>query len=164
MAIFTAGLLGALWLGAGARADAPPGRYTLSGDGKTVFDLKTNLTWQRDDSGSNRYSVDKSNSYCGALEPSNYWRVPSRLELESLVDTTRQEQGGVPTIDRSAFPSTQTDSYCTGTTLYGLKDDQGKPVTAYFIVFFSDGTSLHYESEKDCAAAAGACCLVRCVH
>jgi uncharacterized repeat protein (TIGR02543 family) len=64
----------------------------------------------------------------------NDWRLPNRLELESLVDINSV---GAPTIE-PAFPNTQSDSYWSS-TLY-------PPTLAYvWYVDFSDGNTSAYD-------------------
>ena len=84
-----------------ALADAPAGRYTFPASG-TVYDTRTLLTWQRVvDPGS--YTWSAAGTYCTGLSlAGSGWRLPTKLELESIVDDTRVS----PAIDPTAFPST----------------------------------------------------------
>ena len=89
-----------------AGAGAPPGQYTLPGDG-TVHDTKTGLIWQQtlgDPSGGSTWSA--AASYCGSLTLAGLsWRVPSVKELMTLEDFT-VTYSTVVAIDATAFPST----------------------------------------------------------
>jgi hypothetical protein len=86
-----------------ARAAAPPGRYTVNTD--TVVDTATGLTWQRALPGGTR-TLAEAKSYCADLSLAGIgaggWRLPRRLELESIVDRGTCD----PSIDATAFPST----------------------------------------------------------
>jgi hypothetical protein len=83
---------------------APPGRYTFPGAG-TVYDTRTQLTWQRmSDAGFYRQTA--AFNHCTQLSLAGAgWRLPTVRELLTLVDTTRVN----PAIDISAFPSTPVD-------------------------------------------------------
>jgi hypothetical protein len=73
----------------------------------TVLDDVTLLTWSRDSFGA--MSLDQAWGWCVSLGAS--WRVPTRIELVSLVDFT--QPSGSATIDPAAFPNTMTASYWT---------------------------------------------------
>ncbi len=93
------GLLLGLWAFA-ASASAPPGRYTIPGDG-TVHDTKTGLVWQQA-AAPGTYTWSQASSYCGGLSlPGTGWRLPSVKELMTLVDFTVAPPG--PTIDSTVF-------------------------------------------------------------
>ena len=95
-----------------------PASYTVNAD-DTVTDNVTTLTWERTvraviyppaPSGHasvplNAYSQLEAARHCADLGPG--WRLPTRLELVSLVDFTVNEPG--PTIDQAAFPDTPVD-------------------------------------------------------
>lgn len=121
-------MLGSAALAAGAAA--PKSLYVIRQDG-TVFDNKTNLTWQREVSQS-RYEWQKAKEYCGSLKLGGFstgWRLPERLELASLVDPRIAPPG--PTIDEAAFPNTPSD-YFWASTPYA-----GDPGTAWYVRFDS---------------------------
>jgi hypothetical protein len=82
-----------------------------------VIDRVTGLVWQRDVpatysgcSGTSNTQGDsctwyEAKLYCNALTLSNSnWRLPTKIELESIVDETR----AAPSIDSEAFPNTPT--------------------------------------------------------
>lgn len=84
---------------------------TVGGDAM-VQDNVTGLLWQRDGSTNPQdYDWDAAAAYCQSLVLGGYcdWRLPSRVELVSLVDYTKM--GPDPTIDTSAFPNTETIGY-----------------------------------------------------
>ncbi|MEO7330703.1 MAG: DUF1566 domain-containing protein [Minicystis sp.] len=95
-------------------ADAPPGRYTLPGDG-TVLDTKTGLAWQQAVSGPS-YTWADAGGYCQNLVlAGSGWRLPSMKELQTIVDESKLN----PAIDGSAFPSTPVDFFWTSSPLAG---------------------------------------------
>jgi len=107
-----------------ALAAAPPGQYmvgigALAG---TVLDTETGLRWQQavGATGTQAGSV----RYCDLLILGGFsdWRLPSVLELASLVDESVASPG--PTIDSAAFPLTPSQEFWSsspalGTPSYG---------------------------------------------
>jgi hypothetical protein len=78
-----------------------PSTFTDNSDG-TVTDSRSGLVWQQVvDAGS--YTWANAKSYCAALSlaGSSAWRLPTKAELESVVDFGRSN----PAIDPTAFPS-----------------------------------------------------------
>ncbi len=85
-----------------------PASYTDRGDG-TVRDNVTGLLWQRDVP-SATYSWQQAKDYCSSLTVAGCgWRLPTRIELVSLVDFTKPYPG--PTIDANAFPGTPGEEF-----------------------------------------------------
>lgn len=73
-----------------------------------VVDQVTGLTWQRDaDPGS--YTWCDAHAYCDKLSLGGHddWRVPSAIELVSLLDFNRSH----PAIDGDAFPATPAEPF-----------------------------------------------------
>jgi hypothetical protein len=70
------------------------------GDAPVVYDLVTELRWSRDAASAADY--DAAWRHCSQLDGSG-WRVPTRIELVSLIDFT--QDSGSPTIDPTVFPS-----------------------------------------------------------
>src|SRR3990172_811260 len=104
-------------LGAMAYAEAPPGQYQVSSD--VVVDVKTRLAWQRAALSPSTLAAGSISaaSYCEGLHLGAFsegWRVPTRKELETLVDAASRVRGG-PTIDEAAFPDTAATFFCTST-------------------------------------------------
>lgn len=74
-------------------------QYEVTDD--TVLDRTTNLEWQRHVE--DRVPDDWAVHYCGTLElEGGGWRLPTRMELTTIVDYTRR----LPAIDTTAFPHT----------------------------------------------------------
>jgi hypothetical protein len=70
------------------RGDAGvPNPMTYAADGgAVVFDVVTRLEWQK--SPSNAMSYGEAVAFCAKIAPVNAWRVPTRIELVSLLDET----------------------------------------------------------------------------
>ncbi len=88
-----------------------PLSYTLNVDG-TVTDNNTELVWQKDDDTITRI-WDEAVNYCENLSLSGYtdWRLPTKMELLSIIDYGRSE----PSIDLSFFPNTKASPYWSST-------------------------------------------------
>lgn len=144
-------VLGAVvWMAAPSLwAAAPAGQYTNLQNG-TVKDNRSGLVWQQTTTKQDSWSGAQSD--CSALNLGEFatgWRLPSKLELESLVD--RQVAAPGPTIDLTAFPSAQTGSYWTSTPVAPGHGGGGA-----WLVSFSDGTSSLLPTDRTF--------WVRCVH
>jgi hypothetical protein len=90
------------------------GSYTDNGDG-TVTDNTTKLVWQQ--STQSFYTQASGGTYCSGLNLGGYtdWRLPSMVELLSLVDPTRGDSNTVPAINTTAFPGSQPFPYWSST-------------------------------------------------
>ena len=90
-----------------------PPSYTDNGDG-TVTDNVTGLMWQQEDDDTTR-TWDDATSYCEDLALSGYsdWRLPSAMELMSIVDYGTYS----PSIDTTYFSGTSASYYWSSTTL-----------------------------------------------
>lgn len=91
-----------VFAGIPVRAEAPPGRYMVAGQG-LVTDLRTGLTWQQTpDTAVHTWMT--ASTYCQnfSVSFSFGFRLPSLKELLTLVDPTRV----MPAIDILAFPNT----------------------------------------------------------
>ncbi len=91
-----------------------PSSYDTSVAG-IVTDRVTGLVWQRQASGSS-YTLSQAVSYCDGLSLAGYthWKVPTRVELVSILDFTRT---GGPRIDPTAFPNTASVAFWASTRL-----------------------------------------------
>jgi uncharacterized protein DUF1566 len=92
-----------------------------------VVDRVTGLIWQRN-LPEKFYTFQAAQRQCDslALAGRRDWRLPSRIELVSLLDTTRIQ----PSIDMAAFPSTPIDWFWTAS----LAADS--PSAAWYVYFY----------------------------
>lgn len=137
-------------------------RYDIATPG-VVIDEITGVSWQRELEPTAGRSWPDADQYCKDLTLAGHddWRLPTRLELVSIVDFAAFD----PAIDATAFPNTPAFGFWSGS----LHADQ--PETAW-LVYFKDGyTSFNqfaYSSQARCvradsppiAAATGAHLLV----
>jgi hypothetical protein len=125
----------------------------------TVADEKTGLMWQQADDGNayNWYVASgvrdarfnpEGRSVCGELRLAGYsdWRLPSRDELLTIVDSSVSEPG--PTIDTAHFPGTKPTVYWSSTK------GEGDPGPGIGVVFRSGNLFMGYR---------GVLWYVRCV-
>jgi hypothetical protein len=104
-----------------------PVSYTVSDSGNQVTDDVTGLVWQRHIQ-DRSHTWDEAKQYCSCLTIDGLagWRLPSRIELVSLVDWTTTS----PTIDIAAFPSTPSENFWTSGVVVG---DSGLTYLVYFL-------------------------------
>jgi hypothetical protein len=90
-----------------------PEDYTDNGDG-TVSDNVTGLMWQQTPP-STSFNWTRAGDYCRTSTLVGYgdWRLPSRIELISILDVSFS----APAIDPTAFPGTQPGHYWSSTLL-----------------------------------------------
>jgi hypothetical protein len=90
--------------------------YTDNGDG-TVTDNVTGLMWQQAVS-TTRYTWAQAVAYCPTLSLAGHrdWRLPSRIELVSIVDLGVTSGA---TINATYFPSTPTSWFWSSSPLAG---------------------------------------------
>lgn len=73
----------------------------------TITDPRSSLVWQQTVD-ANSFSWADANTYCAGLSlAGSGWRLPTRVELVSIVDDTRSN----PAIDPTAFPSTPAEDF-----------------------------------------------------
>jgi hypothetical protein len=103
--------------------------YDAGDDGGAteVLDLVTGLTWSR----ASRQASTLTGAWTACRTLGSTWRVPSRIELVSLVDFTRAPP--LATADPVAFPDTQTAAYWTASPVAG----SAVPDTAWTVSFAS---------------------------
>ena len=97
-------------------------------DGPVTTDLVTGLGWQRETPVETRDWWD-AREYCAdlALGGHDDWRLPSRIELVSILDFGRRD----PVADPNAFPATPSDFYWTSSPVpflsfaYGVRFELG---------------------------------------
>lgn len=115
-----------------ARADAPSGHFDAPGDG-TVRDNATGLVWQQGSSPTG-HTPSSAVAYCDGLALSGGgWRLPSILELRSIVDESRTG----PAIDTAFFPGTYADYYWSSTPVVG------SPGLAWSVQFEYGGATVN---------------------
>jgi RNA polymerase sigma factor (sigma-70 family) len=123
-----------------------PSSYTDLGNG-TVRDNVTCLIWQRTPAPST-YTFTQAEAYCSALTlAGGGWHLPTRIELTSIVDTSRSG----PAIDTTAFPGTPAQYFWTSSPWAVTKT----PLRSWIINF--------YESLASNAAFQTGTYQVRCV-
>jgi hypothetical protein len=100
------------------------GQFVVSPDGLTVTDTITGLVWQRDGSGTREgcdldgfCSWAAAKAYCAALDGASGWRLPSRMELLTIVDFTR-----LP-VDLTSFPDTPGNNFWTSSPRAGSSSE-----------------------------------------
>jgi hypothetical protein len=133
--------------GSRAWADAPAGQYTVQIAAGTVKDNKSLLTWQQGHSEVQKNWNDAV-TYCTGLILGGVsgWRLPTKFELESLVDV----KVASPMVDVKAFPDTPDgDWFWSSTPFVGLSGN------AWAIHYGFGGTNY-----TDMRSSF----LVRCVH
>jgi hypothetical protein len=93
--------------------------YTLDGD-STVADNVTGLMWQHAESAST-FTWEEAKAYCATLTLAGYadWRLPSRIELVSLVDFGRSQ----PAINTLYFPTAVAGPYWSSSPLAGSSSE-----------------------------------------
>lgn len=95
---------------------------------EVVRDVVTGLEWQRE-TPTERYDWWAARSYCAELELGGLrdWRLPSRIEMVSIIDFGRLD----PVIDLEAFPDTPSEFYWTASPVpflafaYGIRFELG---------------------------------------
>ncbi|NQT91887.1 MAG: DUF1566 domain-containing protein [Lentisphaerae bacterium] len=175
-AVISAPAPGASFAGQDAQYDGYQPSYTVSGDGLTVYDHITQLTWTQspDTDEDGDIDVDDKKTYAEApgyvatLNAATYggysdWRVPSIKELYSLMDFRGTDPnvegtdttGLVPFIDTNYFAfgygdtnagERVIDSQFVTTTLYVTNVMNGQP--AMFGVNLADGRIKGYPTTK----------------
>ncbi|MBH1988775.1 MAG: DUF1566 domain-containing protein [Myxococcaceae bacterium] len=92
------------------------GRFVDQVPGVVVSDTATGLQWQKQ-TPKNTYNWTAAQVYCDGLVLGGYadWRLPTRLELQTLVDYTVDCAN--PSIDPVSFPSTPTSFFWSSDSL-----------------------------------------------
>jgi len=114
-----------------------------------VTDLRCGLVWQRTSDTRTR-GWDDSQAYCAGLSlAGGSWRLPTKAELESLVDDTKYN----PSIDATAFPNTAATYFWTSSPL------ADSPGFAWYISFQggdSRGSDTIFPTYARCVRSTGA--------
>jgi hypothetical protein len=98
-----------------------------AGDEQTVLDRVTELEWQRTlDEGA--YSWSAAISFCEQLSYATFddWRLPTRIELVSLLDLSRTN----PALELQAFPSGSSQWFWTAS------NDAADAAKAWYVYFY----------------------------
>lgn len=135
-------------VGSASWAAAPVGQYADLRNG-TVRDNRTGLVWQQQVD-AKKYSWSDAKSYCGQLRLGAFasnWRLPTKLELESLVDPRATGEGA--TIDAVAFSGTPPSGFWTATSSVAYAG------SAWYVNFIV-GSSYYWATTETM--------WVRCVH
>lgn len=124
----------------GGLAPAAPGGANYATRTGSVCDRTTLLEWERAVSATLRSWTDAV-AYCDSLslEGASDWRLPTRIELLSIVDYTHKE----PAIDAVAFPGTPVDGFWSSTKMFGVFNDPN----AYF-VYFDYGQAIPFAKSE----------------
>jgi hypothetical protein len=121
-----------------------PNAYSDNLDG-TVSDEVTHLMWQQQIPETGGINEDgnlawaAAAEYCATLSLAGHadWRLPSQIELVSLVDYSNLGAGH-PSIDGTAFPNTPLAAFWSSTTLAGTP-------TSAWTVYFDLGFTYAYD-------------------
>jgi Protein of unknown function (DUF1566) len=109
-----------------------PASYADNGDG-TIKDNVTGLTWQKDVASTQAFAWTDAQTYCAGLTlAGRTWHLPTRIELLSIVDSTK-----TPAID-APFPSPPGGKFHWTSTPWVVSQITTKPQDAW-MVNFSDG-------------------------
>lgn len=99
------------------------------------------LEWSPTLCDGNKVDYAAAEKACAALGAG--WRLPSRMELESILDLTRHK----PAVDPDRFPDTKSDWYWTSTPCAWA------PSCAWFVVFLSGYALSFHRSGSACVRA-----------
>lgn len=104
----------------------------------TVRDERTGLTWQRE--APKQTSWNDAKTYCETLilEGTAKWRLPTRIELSSIVDYTRAS----PAIDIDTFPGKNDDAFWSATPKAGSDTD------AWYVSFDSGNVDISERTKE----------------
>jgi hypothetical protein len=100
----------------GIRPESPPATWFVdSGDG-TIVDTQSKIMWQKGDSGSGKKNWSDAKAYCQGLVlgGKSDWRLPTRFELETIIDFGKVEPA-VPV----AFLGTASTNYWSVSPVQG---------------------------------------------
>jgi hypothetical protein len=127
-----------------------PASYTANADG-TITDQVTKLTWEGSVE-TKTYMQDEAVAHCAAK--GGGWRLPTRLELVSLVDYSIAAPG--PTID-PIFKGTPGTTFWSASTYYG---DDGDKWYVGFDAGYSDYGIVNQSSLVRCVLPSTPTCRV----
>jgi hypothetical protein len=114
-----------------------PASYTDNGDG-TVTDNVTALVWQKTVTSTQAYPWCDAINYCATLTlAGRTWRLPTRIELLSLVDFTRTS----PAIDATTFPGVPGAKYHWTSSPWVVSQIATKAQDSWIVNFYEGLTS-----------------------
>ncbi|MEP6655285.1 MAG: DUF1566 domain-containing protein, partial [Myxococcales bacterium] len=114
-----------------------PASYTDLGDG-TVKDNVTGLIWQKAVAATQAFAWDTAKNYCASQAlAGRTWRLPTRIELLSLVDFTRTS----PALNVTAFPGTPGGKYYWTASPWVVSQIATKPQYSWIVNFYEGLTS-----------------------
>jgi hypothetical protein len=114
-----------------------PSSYTDLGDG-TVKDNVTGLIWQKAVTSTQAFTWTAAIAYCQGLTlAGRTWRLPTRIELLSIVDFTRTS----PAIDTTAFPGVPGGKYHWTASPWVVSQIATKPQYSWIVNFYEGLTS-----------------------
>jgi hypothetical protein len=114
------------------------------GGGPVVVDVVTRLSWSRQAQTATTYD----DAWKACLSLGNAWRVPTRIELVSLIDFT--QPSGSPTVDPTVFPSVKALLTWTSSAVAG---DAAPPST--WTVDFTTGLTASGGSASQVLCVSG---------
>jgi hypothetical protein len=118
--------------------------YADLGDG-TVRDNVTGLVWQKTVTTAQAYTWAAASPYCSSLTlAGRTWHLPSRIELLSIVDFTRN-----PGINPTAFPDTPGGKYHWTSTPWVVSQISTKPQDAWIVNFSDSGLDSNAAAQTD---------------
>jgi hypothetical protein len=122
-----------------------PHQYDFTSDPRVVVDQATGLVWQRDlpqtftgctlanRTAGDLCTWDEAKNYCAGLDlAGRRWRLPTKIELESIIDTSQ----GPPTLVEPAFPPLRTIVFWTASIDPKFYSSQGNVTKAWNVNFF----------------------------
>lgn len=110
---------------------------------ETVLDKVTLLEWQRDPPFGQRLPFMQAQSYCEelVLDGHDDWRLPTRVELDTILDPDRPVRGATSDSLGSAIPERVLWSATASPRMAG-----------YYLIVTQSGTAHHDKSEEPLAA------------
>lgn len=124
-----------------------PASYQLSPSGNRVTDQVTQLVWQRHVD-TRLFTWEAAKQYCSCLvvDGRDGWRLPSRIELVSLVDWTLTS----PSIDAHAFPDTSNENFWAASP---VTINPGLAYLSFFLNGHTTYSDFTYEYRARCVQA-----------
>jgi hypothetical protein len=114
-----------------------PSSYTDQGDG-TVKDNVTGLVWQKTVTATQAFTWTDAINYCATLTlAGRSWRLPTRIQLLSIVDFTRTS----PAANTTAFPGIPGGKYHWTASPWVVSQIATKPQDSWIVNFFEGLTS-----------------------